>query len=109
MARRSISLTVKTPHALPGQRIGIMGGSFNPPHRGHLAVSATALSRLRLDRLWWVVTPGNPLKSGRRVPTLAERMAACRRLVNDPRIEVTGFEAALGSLAAPTPPTPSRF
>jgi nicotinate-nucleotide adenylyltransferase len=95
--RRFGSLGIRTPLALPGQRIGIMGGSFNPPHRGHLAVSETALRRLRLDRLWWVVTPGNPLKSKAALPSLAERIAACRALVTDPRIEVTGFEAGLGS------------
>jgi len=91
------SLAVRTPLALPGQRIGIMGGSFNPPHEGHLAISETALRRLALDRLWWVVSPGNPLKSKEGLPPLAERLAACRALVTDPRVEVTGFEAALGS------------
>ena len=91
------SLRVATPLALPGQRIGVMGGSFNPPHEGHLAISRTAIRRLALDRLWWVVTPGNPLKSHHGLPPLAERMAACRRLAADPRIEVTGFEAELGS------------
>jgi nicotinate-nucleotide adenylyltransferase len=95
--RRFGSLAVRTPLALPGQRIGIMGGSFNPPHAGHLAVSETALRRLDLDRLWWVVTPGNPLKSKDGLPPLARRIAACRALLSDPRIEVTGFEADLGS------------
>ncbi len=95
--RRFGSLAVRTPLALPGQRIGIMGGSFNPPHAGHLAVSETALRRLDLDRLWWVVTPGNPLKSKDGLPPLASRIAACRALLSDPRIEVTGFEADLGS------------
>lgn len=95
--RRFGSILVPTPLALPGQRIGILGGSFNPPHEGHVAISRLALRRLRLDRLWWVVTPGNPLKSNEGLPTLSERMAACRRLVDDPRIVVTGLEAALGS------------
>jgi nicotinate-nucleotide adenylyltransferase len=95
--RRSGTLSVRTPLAIPGQRIGIMGGSFNPPHAGHLSVSETALRRLRLDRLWWVVTPGNPLKSKHGLPSLGERIAACRALATDPRIEVTGFEEALGN------------
>jgi nicotinate-nucleotide adenylyltransferase len=95
--RRFGSLAVRTPLALPGQRIGIMGGSFNPPHEGHLAISETALRRLGLDRLWWVVTPGNPLKSKDGLPPLAERIAACRALITDPRIEVTGFEADLAN------------
>jgi nicotinate-nucleotide adenylyltransferase len=91
------SILVPTPLAFPGQRIGIMGGSFNPPHEGHVAISQLALRRLRLDRLWWVVSPGNPLKSNEGLPPLSERMTACRRLVRDPRIVVTGLEAALGS------------
>lgn len=85
------------PLALPGQRIGLMGGTFNPPHDGHRICAVTALRRLQLDQLWWMVTPGNPLKSGEGLPSLEARMAASRRLVTDPRIRVTGFEAALGS------------
>jgi nicotinate-nucleotide adenylyltransferase len=91
------SLKARPPPALPGQRIGVMGGSFNPPHGGHVAISKSAIRRLRLDRLWWVVTPGNPLKPKGGVAPLHERMAACRRLVTDPRIKVTAFEADLGS------------
>jgi nicotinate-nucleotide adenylyltransferase len=85
------------PPAFAGQRIGLMGGTFNPPHEGHAVCAATALRRLALDQLWWMVTPGNPLKSGEGLPSLDARMAASRRLVFDPRIKVTGFEAALGS------------
>src|SRR5262245_66153014 len=91
------SILVPTPLALPGERIGIMGGSFDPPHEGPFAISLLALRRLQLDRLWWVVSPGNPLKLTHGLPPLAERMDACRRLVRDPRIAVTGLEAALGS------------
>jgi len=85
------------PLAFAGQRIGLMGGTFNPPHEGHALCALTALRRLRLDQLWWIVTPGNPLKSGAGLPSLEERMAASRRLAADPRIKVTGFEATLGS------------
>ncbi|MGQ0672680.1 MAG: nicotinate-nucleotide adenylyltransferase [Hyphomicrobium sp.] len=85
------------PLALPRQRIGVMGGSFDPPHAGHLNVAETAMKRLGLDRLWWVVSPGNPLKATDGRPSQDERMAACRRLITNPRMEVTGFEAALGS------------
>lgn len=88
---------MKTPPAAPHQRIGIMGGSFNPPHEGHRIVAVTALRRLKLDRLWWVVTPGNPLKSTRGLASLGERMDACRALAKDPRMAVTGFESALSS------------
>jgi nicotinate-nucleotide adenylyltransferase len=85
------------PLAYAGQRVGLMGGTFNPPHEGHALCAVTALRRLELDQLWWMVTPGNPLKSGDGLPPLEERMAASRRLIFDPRIKVTGFEEALGS------------
>jgi nicotinate-nucleotide adenylyltransferase len=81
----------------PGQRIGLLGGSFNPPHAGHRLASLLALRRLGLDRVWWVVTPGNPLKDIAQLPPLAQRMAAARRVAADPRIAVTGFEALIGT------------
>jgi nicotinate-nucleotide adenylyltransferase len=83
------------PHA-PGMRIGLFGGTFDPPHRAHLAASLLALKRLRLDRVWWLVTPGNPLKDTRGLAPLAERIAAAEALTHHPRIDITGFEAALG-------------
>ena len=49
------SIAVKPPLAVSGQRIGVMGGTFNPPHAGHALISRTALRRLGLDQLWWVV------------------------------------------------------
>lgn len=84
------------PHA-PGMRIGLFGGSFNPPHEGHLLASRLALTRLGLDRVWWLVTPGNPLKDTRRLPPLAARIDSARRLARDPRIVVTGLEAGIGA------------
>ena len=84
------------PPAAPGQRIGLYGGSFNPAHAGHLHVGRTALRRLRLDRVWWLVTPGNPLKDLGQLAPLEERMSQARRIAADPRIVVTGFEARLG-------------
>lgn len=78
-------------------RIGLFGGSFNPPHEGHALVSHIALTRLRLDRLWWLVTPGNPLKDTSELPTLEARIAAARRIARDPRIVVTGVEAEIGA------------
>lgn len=91
------SLRVKTPLAFPGQRIGIMGGTFNPPHAGHALVADAAVKRLHLDQLWWVVTPGNPLKSNGGLPPLEQRIQAARQFARGPRMKVTGFEEALGT------------
>jgi len=91
------SLRVRTPLALAGQRIGVMGGSFNPAHDGHLVVARTALKRLRLDRLWWLVTPGNPLKEHGGLAPLEDRMAASRALARHPAMKITAFEAELGT------------
>ncbi|WP_052513063.1 nicotinate-nucleotide adenylyltransferase [Paracoccus sanguinis] len=84
------------PRASAGQRIGLLGGSFDPPHAGHLHITEMALRRFRLDRVWWLVSPGNPLKAHGPAP-LAERIAAARALADDPRIVVTGLEARLGT------------
>jgi nicotinate-nucleotide adenylyltransferase len=83
------------PHA-SGQRIGLFGGTFDPPHEAHLAACLLALKRLSLDRVWWLVTPGNPLKDTRGLAPLDERVAAARELARDPRIDVTGFEVEIG-------------
>lgn len=74
--------------------VGLFGGSFNPPHGGHALVCEIALRRLRLNQLWWIVTPGNPLKSTRELAPLAERLALSRKLAENPRIKVTAFEAS---------------
>jgi len=80
-----------------GQRIGLYGGSFNPAHEGHRHVSLVALQRLQLDVIWWLVTPGNPLKDTQTLPPLVERMAAAARVARHPRIIVTGIEAEFGT------------
>ncbi|MEM7289277.1 MAG: nicotinate-nucleotide adenylyltransferase [Pseudomonadota bacterium] len=77
-----------------GARIGLFGGSFNPPHEGHLNVCDLALKRLKLDQLWWIVTPGNPLKNTSELPALDERIRLSEEIVSDPRIKVTAFEQA---------------
>jgi nicotinate-nucleotide adenylyltransferase len=91
------SAPVRLPRHAPGMRIGLFGGTFNPPHAGHRLVSTIALARLGLDAIWWLVTPGNPLKDNDGLPTLQERIAAARRLADHPRIVVTGVEAAIGT------------
>lgn len=91
------SIAVKPPLAYPGQRIGVMGGTFNPPHAGHALISRTALRRLQLDQLWWVVTPGNPLKANSGLPDIAVRIGECREFARDRRMRVTGFEQELGT------------
>jgi nicotinate-nucleotide adenylyltransferase len=83
------------PHAA-GQRIGLYGGSFNPPHEGHRHVALMALRRLHLDRIWFLVTPGNPLKDHNGLASLEARLAATREVADHPAIDVTGVEAALG-------------
>ena len=84
------------PHG-PGMRIGLLGGSFNPPHEGHALATRLALTRLALDRVWWLVTPGNPLKSEDGLAALQARVAAARRLVSGPRVAVTDIEAQIGA------------
>lgn len=91
------SLRVKTPLIFPGQRIGIMGGTFNPPHDGHRIVAETAVKRLDLDQLWWLVTPGNPLKAHGELAPLKTRMNAAHTFARGPRMQVTSFEADLGT------------
>lgn len=80
-----------------GQRIGLFGGSFNPPHRGHRHLALTALRRLGLDQVWWLVTPGNPMKRNDGLPPLACRVAQARALADHPAMTVTAMEAAIGT------------
>ncbi|HZY68784.1 MAG TPA: nicotinate-nucleotide adenylyltransferase [Devosia sp.] len=87
---------LKRPPAEAGMRIGLFGGSFNPAHEGHRLVATQCLHRLGLNRVWMLASPGNPLKSHEELAPLEERVAATRKLVDHPGIEVTGFEAAHG-------------
>lgn len=80
------------PVAPPGLRVGLLGGSFDPPHAGHLHISRWALKAFRLDRVWWLVSPGNPLKADAPAE-MSRRLAACRAIARHPRIAVTDIEA----------------
>ena len=80
-----------------GMRIGLLGGSFDPPHLAHRAISLFAIKRLKLDRVWWLVTPGNPLKTERTPHALAERMEAAKQVAHDPRIDVSCLESVIGT------------
>ncbi|MFZ3324988.1 MAG: nicotinate-nucleotide adenylyltransferase [Methylocella sp.] len=89
--------SAKTPPFVPGLRVGLLGGSFNPPHDGHREASLLALRRLQLHRIWWLVSPANPLKDPHELAPLVERVEAARRVSQHPRIAVTAFEAAIGA------------
>ncbi|UXU76220.1 MULTISPECIES: nicotinate-nucleotide adenylyltransferase [unclassified Paracoccus (in: a-proteobacteria)] len=84
------------PVAHAGMTVGLLGGSFDPPHEGHVHITEMALRRFALDRIWWLVSPGNPLKAHGPAP-LPERIAQARRILDDPRVVVTGIEARLGT------------
>lgn len=84
------------PIARPGMRIGLLGGSFDPPHLGHVHITREAMKRFGLDRVWWLVSPGNPLKA-EGPASLDRRMAAARAVMDHPRVEITDIEARLGT------------
>ena len=80
-----------------GMRVGLFGGSFNPAHEGHVHVAEQALIRLKLHQVWWLVTPGNPLKDHSILAPLAERLVACEAITPDPRMKITACEAAMNT------------
>src|SRR5690554_4541268 len=90
----------KTRHGWPiaraGMRVGLLGGSFDPAHDGYAHITREALKRLRLDRVWWLASPGNPLKAHGPAP-MAERIAAARKVISHPRVDVSDIEAQLGT------------
>ena len=93
----SLPPAAKIPPFAAGLRIGLFGGSFNPPHEGHRAASLLALRRLRLDQIWWLVSPANPLKDPQDLAPLALRVEAARKISRHPRIKVTAVEAVIGA------------
>ena len=84
------------PYAAKGQIIGLLGGSFDPPHEGHAHITREALKRFGLDQVWWLVSPGNPLKTHGPAP-LSHRIKAAKALLDHPKVIVTDIEAHLGS------------
>jgi nicotinate-nucleotide adenylyltransferase len=86
----------RLPFAAPGQSIGLLGGSFDPPHSGHVHITKQAMRRFGLDRVWWIVSPGNPLKKDGPAD-FSRRMAACRSLVKHPRVLVSDLEMQFGT------------
>ena len=87
---------IRLPPAPPGAAIGLLGGSFDPPHAGHAHITREALKRFGLDQVWWLVSPGNPLKAQGPAP-LDRRMAAARAIMRHPRVRITDVEAELGT------------
>lgn len=85
------------PVAVRGQAIGLLGGSFDPAHEGHAHITREALKRFGLSRVWWLVSPGNPLKPEGPAPMDARIARARAVLRGDPRVVVTGIEARLGT------------
>jgi nicotinate-nucleotide adenylyltransferase len=82
--------------AFADMKVGLLGGSFNPAHDGHLAMSLYALKQLGLDQIWWLVSPQNPLKMTKDMAPLAKRMSYAKKIAAHPRLRVTDIEAYLG-------------
>ncbi|MFN3825666.1 MAG: nicotinate-nucleotide adenylyltransferase [Pseudorhodobacter sp.] len=89
-------MRAQMPFAARGQVIGLLGGSFDPAHEGHVAITLAALRRFGLDGVWWLVSPGNPLKTHQPAP-MADRVARARGLMKHPKVTVTDLEARLGT------------
>ena len=86
------------PIAYKGMVIGLLGGSFDPAHAGHAHITREAIKRMGLDQVWWLVTPGNPLKARQPAP-MADRLAQARRVMPDPKVRITDLEAKLHTRA----------
>ena len=93
---REAGLRQGFPIATRGMVIGLLGGSFDPAHEGHAHITREALVRMGLDRVWWLVTPGNPLKARQPAP-MADRLARARRVMRHPRVVITDLEGRLGT------------
>lgn len=96
MERTLAALRAAWPHGRAGQVIGLLGGSFDPAHQGHVHITKSALVRFNLDQVWWLVSPGNPLKTKGPAP-ISQRVERARRLMQHPRVQVTDIEADLNT------------
>lgn len=94
--RYALAMKQGFPIARPGMTIGLLGGSFDPAHEGHAHVTRAALRKFGLDRVWWLVSPGNPLKAAGPAP-IKTRMEHARQVMRDPRVVITDIEARLGT------------
>ena len=90
-------MIIKLPPHGSGQRIGLFGGSFNPAHVGHRQVALYAMKRLKLDWVWWLVSPQNPLKNPRETGDYAKRLAQAKLMAHHPRFVVSDIEKQIGS------------
>lgn len=84
------------PISAQGLRIGLLGGSFDPPHQGHVDITLEALTRFGLDQVWWLISPGNPLKARGPAP-MVERLVQANAVMQHPRVKITGLECRLGT------------
>jgi nicotinate-nucleotide adenylyltransferase len=94
--KKELAVRTGFPTAGAGQKIGLLGGSFDPAHEGHAQLTREALKRFGLDQVWWLVSPGNPLKARQPAP-MAERIARGQRVMRHPRVRITDVEARLGT------------
>ena len=84
------------PVATKGMVVGLLGGSFDPAHEGHVHITREALKRMGLDQVWWLVTPANPLKARQPAP-MADRLRHARKVMRHPRVKITALEERLGT------------
>ena len=84
------------PDCMNKRQIGLLGGSFNPAHEGHLYISETALRSLGLDEVWWLVSPQNPLKPTDGMASFEDRFNSAKQIARNPKIVVSDFEQHLG-------------
>ncbi|MEG8098743.1 nicotinate-nucleotide adenylyltransferase [Candidatus Liberibacter brunswickensis] len=89
---KSLQEIMRMPKVENGMKIGLFGGSFNPPHYGHTEIANIAIKKLNLDQLWWIINPYNPVKSYNLSFSLEKRIGLSKSLIKNPRIRITAFE-----------------